>query len=54
MWQKAKVLASGRVSVDVGGLSWVRFLSASFKSHDTVDYGFVGRGIQVIFGGIQV
>jgi len=53
VWEKAKVLASGRVNVDVAGASWVRILSSKFRSNDGVDFCFIGFGCDIIFGGIE-
>lgn len=55
-WQAAKVAGTdpgSRVSVDAAGSSFVRFLSESFRSHDTVDFGTVGNGIQLVFNGVE-
>lgn len=55
-WQAAKVAGTDpgdRVSVDAAGSSFVRFLSESFISNDGADFGTVGRGIQLIFNGVE-
>jgi hypothetical protein len=34
-------------------LSFVRFLAEKFRHNDGVDYGYVGVGVQVLFGGVE-
>lgn len=56
IWEKAKAIGAdpgSRVEVDASGLSWVRFLSESFRKNDGTDYGSIGNGIQLIFGGVE-
>lgn len=56
VWEKAKVTGTdpgSRIQIDAGGLSSVRLLSQSFRSNDGVDFGTVGRGAQLVFGGVE-
>jgi hypothetical protein len=56
-WYCAKVLgahAGDRVEVAEDGLSFVRFLSSKFRHNDGgTDFGYLGVGIQVLFGGVE-
>ena len=57
VWEKAKIedgAPGSRAEADDTGASWIRFLSPSFRSNDGVDYGAIGHGLQVIFGGAEV
>ena len=56
VWETCKVTGTdpgSRIQIDAGGHSSVRLLSQSFRSHDTVDFGTVGRGAQLVFGGVE-
>lgn len=56
IWEKCKVSGTepgDRIEVDAAGSSWIRFLSESFRHHDTADFGYLGDGIDLIFGGVE-
>lgn len=56
VWEKAKVAGTDpgdRISIDNTGHSWVRILSESFRQNDGADFATVGRGAQLVFGGVE-
>lgn len=56
VWEKAKVRGTdpaSRVDVDEDGASWVKFLGEKHRNNDGNDYGTIGKGIDLIFGGVE-